>query len=121
MEDTPEHQATRMELAQERSARHEDLMMVVQGIASKLDTHINRETPVIEAARRLLDEHGEPDETRARIMFVNEWMERAKDRRALRKAIIEKTTIGAIWAILVYVAYAVGHDMKDILKAWIVK
>lgn len=91
-----------------------------------LEAHIEQEAPVLNAAQRIVDVHGEDhDVIRARIAFVNAWMIREAKREAardkLREAIIEKGTIMALVALVMYLASAIGHDMKDILKTWFVK
>lgn len=105
-------------------ATNEDLLYILQNIDNRMSTidnrleeHIKDEQPVLHSAQHLIDQHGDRDEVTARIQFINGWMEREKDRKALRKAIIEKTLVGAIWALLLYLAIAVRHDLVDWIQS----
>ena len=97
-------------------ATNEDLMHAIQEIHKKLDKHIEDEEPVLDSAKILIATHGTDEMIRSRINFVNEWMERERDRKALRRAIIEKTFTGAIWALLIYLAIVIRHDLLDIVR-----
>lgn len=121
MEDTPGHQATRLELANERRDRHDDLMEVANAIRADLRAHISEEKPILDEAKVMLATHGNPELVRARIEFINEWMEIAKERKALRRAVIEKSVVGIMWAVLVYLAFVIGHDIRDVIRSWTIK
>ncbi len=71
--------------------------------------------PLVSKIETLLSMHGDPNETRARIAFVGVLLEREADRKKLRKAVIEKTLVGAVWVALVYMAIVIGHDIRDVI------
>lgn len=83
----------------------------VHAVKSELEIHIEEERPILEAL-------GDPEEIRNRIAFINLWIEREQDKAKLRKAIIEKTVIGAIWALCVFVGLAVFNEVRDIVVSW---
>ena len=64
--------------------------------------------PLLATVREL----GLPEQVRARVQFIELLIEREKDRTKLRRAIIEKSLIGAVWALLVFLAVAVWNEIK---------
>lgn len=97
---------------------NEELYEELGAIKTMLQIHINTEEPVINAAQKMLDVHGEDHEViRARIAFVNQWMKREAKREeardALRKAIIEKGTILALLALVTYLFGLVSEDVRQ--------
>ena len=95
---------------------NEDLLREIIEIKADLKNHIQVEEPVLLEARALIVAHGSYELIGPRVAFINAWMRREEQRDALRRAIIEKTTIAAVWAIVLYVAYAIGHDIMDTLR-----
>ena len=98
-------------------ATNEDLLVAITRIETTLDNHIATEEPVLIAAKHLSDIHGEnPEETRARIYFINQWMKREAKREeardALRRAIIEKGLVLALVAIATYLFGLMADDLQ---------
>ena len=107
-------------------ATNEDLMHAIQTMDSrvlamdgKLDSHVAKEEPVLQAAQTLIDEHGTKEDVKARINFINAWMERERDRAELRKAVIKHGTLLAMTAIVIFIFRAVWSDIVDLV--WAVK
>ena len=98
---------------------NEDLMREIVEVKITLQNHIIEEKPLLASARSLIETHGDnPIVTRARIQFVNEWMVAAQDRKRLRRAIIEKSLVMAIWACIVFIAVSIQHELLTIIKGW---
>lgn len=76
------------------------------------------EEPILLKAKELLDIHGDSADMRARIAFVEAWMEREKDYAKLRRAIIEKTIVGAVWAVTIYLLVLIQQDLVAIVRGW---
>lgn len=94
------------------------LVREIAVLSGKLDAHLENERLVLEKAQVVVTTHGAPELITSLINFVNMLMEREADRKALRKAIIEKTIIGAIWALAIYVGLAVIHELRDVVRDW---
>ena len=103
-------------------ATMDELHDQVVGMRAELKQHIDDESSLFAKIEEMIGAHGDMELIPVRIQFINQWMqreaERAADRRALRKAIIEKTLSGLLWALLLYLLYAVGHDVKDMVVEW---
>lgn len=91
---------------------NEDLMRELRTMRDEWSEHI---MPLVGKIEELIAMHGDPIEARARIAFVGMLIEREADAKRLRRAVIEKTLVGAIWVALVYVAIMVGHDIRDVI------
>ena len=65
-----------------------------------------------EPLRAIVREFGSVERVRVQIQFVDMMIEREKDRTMLRRAIIEKSTLGALWAVLVFMAIAFFNEIK---------
>lgn len=108
----PEHGERRTDLVRQIEAlRHE-----VSDARYELREHIREEMPPL---RAMLQELGDPEDVRARRVFVEAWIEREKDRAALRKAIIEKGLLMALVAVLSFVAIAIGHELAALAKDFV--
>ena len=101
-------------------ASNEDLMRELVEMRTELRLHIQVEEPVLVQARALLEVHGSDELVRKRIAFINSWMEREQDYKQLRRAIIEKSLIVAILAIATFVIGAIGLEVREIVRGWIV-
>ena len=90
---------------------------LVAETSATLAAHIEEEGPVLTSARHMIEAHG-PDSgmIRVRVAFINSWMERERDRAALRKKIIESAAIWAILLMLGFIAYAVKDALLDIVR-----
>jgi len=99
-----------------------DLKDEIIGLRAEFRAHIDAETVLFAKFENMIGAHGATELIPVRVAYITQLMlrevERDKNRNALRRAIIEKTVAGVIWAILVYLAFAVGHDLKDIFHAW---
>ena len=73
-----------------------------------LEKHIEDESPWLNVVHEL----GTAERVRAQVQFVEMLIEREKDRVKLRRAVIEKSTIGALWAVLIFVAVAIFNEIK---------
>lgn len=93
-----------------------DLLDKLVRIDERLNSHIEIEEPMLMQAKTLLDAHGDAELSRTRIAFINAWMERERQRSALRQAIIEKTTVAALWAVIVYLAFLVKEDLTQLVQ-----
>lgn len=100
-------------------ASNEDLMHAIQDVGAKLDAHIAKEDPILFSAQLLMIAHGSDEMIRARIAFINGWMEREKDRSDLRRAIIKHGALLAMTAGVIFVFRAVWKDVLDLI--WSVK
>jgi hypothetical protein len=96
-----------------------DLLREITAMRAELQEHIATETPLLTNAVVALDALGNIEVIRVRVAFINMLIERENDRKVLRKAIIEKTVVGAVWAVLIYTVFAIGHDIRDIVKGWV--
>lgn len=94
------------------TASNEDLMRELRAMREEWGDHI---LPLVGKIEDLVTMHGDPENTRARIAFVNLLLEREADRKALRKAVIEKTLAGAIWVVLGYFVVMLGHEARDLV------
>lgn len=103
------------ELKWRNMASNEDLMEAITEIKTELRLRNEEYQPVISRVRNLLDIHGDSEVVRARIAFINVWMEREKDRAELRKAIIKHGTILAMTAIVIFIFRAVWSDIVEII------
>lgn len=99
----------------------EDLMREITAMRTEFRDHAAVAVPVLERASVLLATHGDDELVRKRIAFINSWMEREADYKLLRRAVIEKTIIAALWAILVFMAIAIGSEIRDIVRTWVTK
>lgn len=92
------------------------------GLRDEFRAHIDAETVLFAKFEMMMAAHGALEVIPVRIAYINAMMARhaarEKDRLQLRKAIIEKTVAGVIWAVAVYLVIAVGHDLKDLIRAW---
>ena len=98
------------------SPTNDDLMREMRAMREDLQEHIETEEPVLMEARALIAAHGASALVAPRVQFINAWMEREADRKALRRAIIEKTTVAAIWAVLIYLAVMVREDLLVVIR-----
>jgi len=89
----------------------------IRSLRAEFTAHVDEERPILLVAKQL----GTAEQVKARVTFIDSWIEREKDYAKLRKAIIEKTVVGAIWAVILFVAVSLGHEIKNILTEWNVK
>ena len=92
------------------------------GLRDEFRAHIDAETVLFAKFEMMMGAHGSIEMIPVRVAYITQMMARhelwEKDRAQLRKAIIEKTVAGVIWAVAVYLVIAVGHDLKDLIRAW---
>ena len=81
----------------------------------RFSAHVAEETESMEAYREWIMIAGPREAIRARLQFVEAWMERVKDRKLFRRAVIEKFAILALCAALVYVAKIAWTDIREII------
>lgn len=96
-------------------ATNEDLMHAIQSLDAKFESHVADEKPILAEAKTLIDLHGDSEAIRARVSFINIWMERAKDRAELRRAIIKHGTLLAMTAVVLFIFRAVWRDILDLI------
>jgi hypothetical protein len=82
-------------------------------VRRELQQHILDERPLLEVILAL----GTADAVRSRVLFVNLLIERELERTKLRKAIIEKTTVGAVIALLVFVGVSAWNEVVAIIRS----
>lgn len=99
-------------------ATNEDLLREIIETRTLLTEHIRSEEPVLAEAKILLDTHGNSELVRKRIDFINVMIEREQDRKALRQAIITKTTVLVLLAVLAFVIGAVWLEVKEMATTW---
>lgn len=80
----------------------------VTRLREALDAHISEE-------HDLINELGSSDAIRARVVFVNMLIDREATREKFKRAIIEKTLLGAIWTAVVFVVVALWHEVGAVL------
>ena len=78
--------------------------------------HVEGEASAMAAYQEWMLMAGPREAIRARLQFVEAWMEREKDRKALRRAVIEKSTIVALCAVLAYVGQLAWNDIQDVFR-----
>ena len=83
----------------------------IQALREMMLERIVEENILLEKIRMLFEIHGTNELIRVRVEFVNILMAREVDRIRLRKAIIEKSLLGAVFAILAFVAVSVQHEL----------
>lgn len=96
----------------EEATSNADIMRELRTMRIEWTEHI---IPLVGKIEELIAMHGDPIEARARIAFVGILLEREADRKRLRKAIIEKTLVGAVWVALGYMVIVVGNDIRDVI------
>lgn len=87
----------------------DEILLLLTRMDQRLTDHIETETPVLDAARVLLDAHGGPEDSRARITFVNAWMRREAQREQLRQKVLGSALI---WALIIALGF-VGYAIRD--------
>jgi len=98
---------------------NEDLLREVTEMRVELRLHIENEAPYLEKIKDLIAAHGDAKLVLARITFINLLAEREEQRKALRRAVIEKVTVVAIVALIGYVAAVLADDFREIVKSWV--
>ena len=83
----------------------------IQCMRSALVEHIKEENDLLEKVKGLFEAHGTTEMIRTRVEFVNFLMDEAADRVKLRKVVIEKLTVGGVWALLLFVVISVQHEI----------
>jgi len=97
----------------------DEILRQISEMRGELHAHLSTEKVILAKAELVASAHGDADLIATRIAFINLLMEREQDRKALRKAIIEKTVIGAIWALAIYLGLAVIHELRELVRGWI--
>jgi hypothetical protein len=107
-----------MELEQEQEREQEQehdrrgaILEQVRQLRKDLHTHTLDEMPVIKRVEVMLQELGTPDQVRERRIFIEAFIDRERDRKRLRTAMIEKGLLLALVAFLVFVGQAVWHEI----------
>ena len=98
--------------------RRDALRADVAAMRQELREHVAEEMPAI---RSLIQELGSPEQVRERRIFIEILIDRERDRRKLRTAIIEKGLLLAIVAILVFIGQAIVHELTLALKVMLGK
>ena len=93
--------------------RRDLLYAEVVALRRELTNHIAEEMPAI---RTIMQELGTPDQVRERRIFIEILIDRERDRKALRTAVIEKGLLLALVAILVFVGQALWHEFVQAVK-----
>ena len=98
--------------------RRDALRADVAAMRQELRAHVAEEMPAI---RSLIQELGSPDQVRERRIFIEILIDRERDRRRLRTAIIEKGLLLAIVAVLVFIGQAIINELTAALKVMLGK
>lgn len=93
--------------------RRAELHEQVRAIRRELKEHVDEEMP---ALRVMMQELGTPEQVRERRIFIEILIDRERDHRKLRTAIIEKGLLVAILAMLVFIGAAIWHEIGAALK-----
>lgn len=92
-----------------RAGLHEQ----VRAMRRELRDHVAEEMP---AVRVMMQELGTPEQVRERRIFIELLIDRERDRRKLRIAMIEKGLLVAIVALLIFIGTAIWHEIGAALK-----
>lgn len=100
----------------EERERRDGLRSDVQELTARFNEHIENEKTALGIVNRTMQELGDHDEVRTRRIFIEAWIAREEKRNALIRAVIEKSTVVAVAAIVVFVAKAVWAAMVSLMK-----
>ena len=98
--------------------RRDALRAEVAAMRQELREHIAEEMPALQA---LIQELGSPEQVRERRIFIEILIDRERDHRKLRTAVIEKGLLLALVAVLVFVGQAIVHELTLALKVMLGK
>ena len=87
----------------------------ISDVHREVIAHILEEKPVLELIKSMSKELGTEEQVRARRIFIEQWMEREKDRADLRKAIIKHGTIIALAAIAIFFLKSAWIVIVDVI------
>ena len=99
--------------AEEQQERRDPLRREVAEMRELLQRHVDEEMP---AVRAMMQELGKPEEVRERRIFIDLMLDRERDRKRLRTAIIEKGLLAALIAVALFVGSAVWHELIAAIK-----
>ena len=98
--------------------RRDALRAEVAATQRELREHVAEE---MSALRSLIQELGSPEQVRERRIFIEILIDRERDHRKLRTAIIEKGLLLALVAVLVFVGQAIINELTAALKVMLGK
>ena len=93
--------------------RRDALRIEVAAMRTELKAHVDEEMP---ALRTMMQELGTSEQVRERRIFIELMINRERDRRKLRIALIEKGLLLAMLAVLVFIAQAVWREVAEAMK-----
>lgn len=93
--------------------RRDALRAEISAMRAELKEHVDEEMP---ALRAMMQELGSPEQVRERRIFIELLIDRERDRRKLRVAIIEKGLLAAILALLIFTGQAIWHELTAAMK-----
>lgn len=93
--------------------RRANLHEQVRAMRRELNLHVAEEMPIL---RSMLQELGTSEQVRQRRVFIELLIDRERDRKKLRTAIIEKSLLFAILALLVFIGTAIWHELGTAIK-----
>jgi hypothetical protein len=91
----------------------------IRDIRAALQQHIKDEDGILNQIKEdihghveLMKELGTAEQIRARVTFVELLLEREKVKVKLHRAIIEKSLLGAVWAVVVFLIVASFNELR---------
>ena len=103
-------------MSDDDTERRAELLDQIRGLRKELRDHIAEEMPVI---RAIIYELGTAEQIRERRVFIELLLDRERDRRKLRFAIIKHGTVLALVAVTVFVLRATWNEIGEVLKSMI--
>ena len=98
--------------------RRADLLDQVRALRKELREHVKEEMPAI---RSIVYELGTPEQIRERRVFIEILLDRERDRRQLRFAIMKHGLVLAMVAIMVFVLRATWVEIGEALRSLLEK
>lgn len=103
---------------EERIERRDALRIELSAMRQELRDHVTEEMP---ALRAMMQELGSPEQVRERRIFIEILIDRDRDGRKLRTALIEKGLLVSLVALIAFIVTAIWHEIGAAIKLMIGK